>query len=128
MTLETCPVGQSSVCIYSILMPRLFLNRRQNYRNHLLTERPDGLVGYLLPDGERRFVPWLGFVERAAARTLAEARPVRLSDITRIGEGDELSPRWREVPQGRYVHGCLTDRGAYAVYDTTVAMVEPSNG
>ena len=42
----------------------------------------------------------------------------------RIGEGEELSPRWREVPPGRYVHGCLTDRGAYAVYDTMVAMVQ----
>ena len=105
-------------------MPRLFLNRRQNYRNELLTEHPEGIVAYLLPDGERNFVPWLGFIERAAARELAGARPVRLSDITRIGEGEELSPRWREVPPGRYVHGCLTDRGAYAVYDTMVAMVQ----
>ena len=116
------------MCISSPFMPRLLLNRRHNYRNHLLTEHPDGTVAYLLPDGERDFVPWLGFIERVAARELVGARPVRLSDITRIGEGDALSPQWREVPPGRYVHGCLTDRGAYALYDTVVAMVRGPKG
>ena len=57
-------------------------------------------------------MPWLGFIERGAARELPNARPVRLSDITCIGEGDALWPQWREVPPGRYVHGCLTEQGA----------------
>ena len=110
-------------------MPRLFLNRRQNYGNRLLTERPGDEVGYLLPDGDSRFVRWLGFIEREAARELQGARPVRLVDITRIGEGDELAPRWSEMPPGHYVHGCLVARGVYAVYDTAVALVEgPKNG
>ena len=109
-------------------MPRLILNRRQNYGNHLLTERPEGTVAYLLPDGERHFVPWLGFIERAAARELVTARPVRLTDITRIGQGDELFPQWREVPPGHYVHGCRIAGGVYAVYDTAVALVQGPKG
>ena len=65
---------------------------------------------------------WRGWASSSAPR------PVRLSDITWIGEGDALSPQWREVPTGRYVHGCLTDRGAYAVYGTVVAVVEGPKG
>ena len=45
-------VGAKTGCLYSIAMPRLFLNRRQNYGNRLLTERPGDEVGYLLPDGD----------------------------------------------------------------------------
>ena len=104
-------------------MPTLALSRRQNARHHLLVDEPGPHVAYLLPGGERRFVPWLGFIERAEARALPHARPVRLADITRIGIGDPPTARRREVSQGHYVHGCLTDEGVYAVYDATVAVV-----
>ena len=30
---------------------------------------------------------------------------------------------WRDVPPGMSVHGCLTGDGAYAVYDTVIALV-----
>ena len=109
-------------------MPRLVLNRRQNYANHVLADRAEGEVAYLLPDGEHCFVPWLGFIERDRARALEGARPVRLADITRIGEGDAAAAQWRDVPPGRYVHGCLTARGAYALYDTSVALVDGPEG
>ena len=104
-------------------MQKLVLNRRLNYRNVLLTDRPGGEVGYLLPDGERRFVRWLGFIERAAARELKGARPVRLADITRVGMAGWPASEWREMPSGKCVHGCLTDEGAFAVYDAVVALV-----
>ena len=86
------------------------------------------MAGSSGPAVDCHFVPWLGFIERAAARELVGARPVRLSDITRIGEGDALSPRWREVPPGHYVHGCLIAGGAYAVHDTAVALVQGPKG
>ena len=104
-------------------MPKLVLDRRQNARHHLLVDEPGPHVAYHLPGGERRFVPWLGFIERAEARALEGARPVRLTDIMRIGVGDPPTARWRQVPQEYYVHGCLTDEGAYAVYDVAVAVV-----
>ena len=106
-------------------MPELVLNRRVNYRNVLLTERAGGEIGYLLANGERRFVPWLGFIERAAARELEDGKPVRLTDITRVGVAGWPAPDWREVPDGKHVHGCLIGRGAFAIYDTTVALVAP---
>lgn len=105
-------------------MPQLVLNRRFNYRNVLLTDRPGGQVGYLLRDGGRRFVPWLGFIDRATARALEDARPVRLTDITRVGVAGWPAPEWREVPPDECVHGCLTSRGAFAIYDAVVALVE----
>ena len=105
-------------------MPKLALDRRQNARHLLLVDAPGQHVAYLLPGGERRFVPWLGFIDRAGARALEGARPVRLADITRVGIGDPPTARWCAVPSGRYVHGCLTDEGTYAVYDATVAVVE----
>lgn len=86
--------------VVSMLMLELLPDRRQNYLSYLLTERPEGTVAYLPPNGERCVVAWLGFIERGAARQLADARPVRLSDITSIGEGDALSMQWREVGRG----------------------------
>ena len=105
-------------------MPQLVLNRRLNYRNILLTDRPGGEVGYLLRDGERRFVPWLGFLERGEARALEGAKPVRLADITRVGVAGWPAPQWRDVAPGECVHGCLTSRGAFAIYDAVVALVD----
>ena len=109
-------------------MPHLVLNRRINYRNVLLTARPGGQIGYLLRNGERRLVPWLGFIERTAARALQDARPVRLADITRVGVAGWPAPEWREVPPGECVHGCLTSRGAFAIYDAVVALVADGQG
>ena len=114
--------GRLSACTV-IRMPQLVLNRQLNYRNVLLTDRPGGEVGYLLRSGERRFVPWLGFIERSAARALEDARPVRLTDITRVGVAGWPAPEWREVPPGECVHGYLTSRGAFAIYDAVVALV-----
>ena len=76
------PESTGILCACTVLeMPQLVLNRRLNYRNVVLTDCPGGEIGYLLRNGERRFVPWLGFIERAAARRLDGARPVRLADI-----------------------------------------------
>ena len=117
------PWTRHTVFIYSFGVPELVLNRRLNYRNVVLTERPGGEIGYALRNGERRFVPWLGFIERAAARALEDARPVRLTDITRVGVAGWPAPEWRDVPPGECVHGCLTSRGAFAIYDAVVALV-----
>ena len=116
--------GALTLALYTVLrMVAIVLNRRLNYRNILLTARPGGDAGCLLPDGERRFVRWLGFIERAAARDLQDAQPVRLADITRIGMPGWPAPTWHDVPVGMHVHGCLTDEGVFAVYDTAVALV-----
>ena len=105
-------------------MTDLVLNRRQNHANITLTDATrKETVGYLRPDGGWRFVPWLGFIDRAAARDLDGALPVRLVNISRVGHGDSMTGQWKDIPEGAYVHGCLTARGAYAVYETTVVLV-----
>ena len=71
-------------------------------------------------------MPWLGFIERAEARALQGAKPVRLADITRVGVAGWPAPQWREVPPGECVHGCLTSRGVFAIYDAVVALVDAS--
>ena len=105
-------------------MVDLVLNRRLNYHNILLAQESRGEdVGYLLANGSRRFVPWLGFIERAEARAMKGARPVRLADITRTGRANRHPPDWQDLPADSFVHGCLTPRGAYAVYEENVCVV-----
>ena len=109
-----------TVCV----MVDLVLNRRLNTRNILLAQGTRGEhVGYLLPDGGRRFVQWLGFIERAKARAMKAARPVRLVDITRVGTANGHAPEWQDLSGDSYVHGCLTEWGAYAVYEANVCLV-----
>ena len=66
-------------------MVDLVLNRRLSTRNILLAQETSGEhVGYLLPNGGHRFVPWLGFIERAKARAMKAGRSVRLGGRPRI--------------------------------------------
>ena len=50
-------------------------------------------------------------------------RPVRLVDITRIGTSNGHAPEWQDLPADSFVHGCLTEWGAYAVYEENVCLV-----
>ena len=105
-------------------MDDLVLNRRLNTRNILLAQGTRGEhVGYLLPNGGRRFVQWLGFIERSKARAMKAARPVRLVEITRIGTSNGHAPEWQDLSPDAFVHGCLTEWGAYAVYEENVCLV-----
>jgi hypothetical protein len=106
--------------MYSIQMS-LILLRTLNKRNIELHARTRGeTVGVLRKDGEYRYVPWLGFVDRQVARDTG--RPVRLL-ISRVGRQEDLSVRWEDVATGKHVQGCLTDRGAYAVIDEDVSII-----
>ena len=110
-------------------MPKLVLNWRHHYGDRVLSDgQADEVVGYLARGGNRRYVRWLGFIDRTEARGLEGARPVRLADITRVGVDEWPSPAWHDVPTGMSVHGCLTSEGAYAVYDTAVALVGKPKG
>ena len=105
-------------------MVDLVLNRRLNTRNILLAQGARGeYVGYLLPNGGHRFVQWLGFIERTKARAMKAARPVRLADITRVGTSNGHAPEWQDLPADSFVHGCVTQWGAYAVYEENVCLV-----
>lgn len=107
----------------------LVANRKQNAANKLMVDRPHSdTVGYLMSSGEWRFVPWLGFIERRAARQMRGARGVRLVQLSRVGYQGPLTVDWIDVADGQYVHGCLTDDGAYAIYDAVVGIIEGGFG
>ena len=96
------------------------LDRTETDRGNTLPGQRGETVGVLRKDGEYRYVPWLGFVDRQVARDTG--RPVRLL-ICRVGRQEDLSVQWEDVATGKHVQGCLTDRGAYAVIDEDVSIV-----
>lgn len=106
-------------------MVTLVLNRKFNYCNILLTDGQSGQnIGYLQRDGSHRYVRWLGFINRHDARELVGAKPVRLVDISRIGVQGPIHISWQDLDPDHYVHGCLVEDGAYAVYEQEVVIVE----
>jgi len=99
----------------------LILLRTLNKRNIELHAQTRGeTVGVLRKDGEYRYVPWLGFIDRHVA--VDTGRPVRLL-IARVGRQQNLNVCWQDVEQGKHIQGCLTDRGAYAITDQDVRIV-----
>ena len=77
-------------------------------------------IGILRRDGSYEYRPWLGFVSREKAIQLG--RPVKLQ-VARVGQQGDSRVVWRDVPRGRHVQGCLTNKGAYAVADWNIRLV-----
>ena len=99
----------------------LILCRKLNHRNIELHQTTQGeTVGVLMRSGEYRYVPWLGFLDRAQARSTGQ--PVRLQ-VARIGRLNGTSTVWRDLLNSEHVQGCLTRGGAYAVIDLDVRVV-----
>ena len=101
----------------------LILCRKLNARNIQLCHDTKGeTVGVLCRNGEYRYLPWLGFLDRSEAS--GHGTPVKLL-IDRIGHGDSdgWNVRWVDVERGRHVQGCLTTQGVYAVVDQNVKEI-----
>jgi hypothetical protein len=99
----------------------LTLAWRLNYRLVELSGTPGGeSVGVLLRNDEYRYVPWLGFIDRKKAAYVGKS--VRLR-IDRIGRLQGVTTVWEELPAGKHVQGCLTERGAFAVIEDSVRLV-----
>jgi hypothetical protein len=77
-------------------------------------------VGVLLQDGEYRYLPWLGFIERERAIRIGKLAMLR---ITRVGHQGDFATTWIEVQDGRHVLGCRTENGIYAVVESGVRVV-----
>ncbi len=92
-----------------------------NHRNIELHHDTRGeSVGVLLKDGEYRFLPWLGFIERDRATRIG--KPVKLM-ISRIGNQGDFGTAWVDVESGKHVLGCRTDKGIYAVVEQGVRVI-----
>ena len=99
----------------------LVLVTKLNARNIELHHDTRGQeVGVLLEDGEYRYLPWLGFVERD--RALRVGKPAKLR-IARVGQQGDFSTTWIEVEDGKHVLGCRTQKGVYAVVEQGVRVV-----
>ncbi len=99
----------------------LVLLRKLNYRNiELHHDTRAETVGVLIKDGEYRYLPWLGFIERDRAKRIG--KPVKLL-IARFGHQGDFGTTWTDVEEGRHVLGCRTEKGVYAVVEQGVRIV-----
>jgi|GEM_PF-785911 len=72
------------------------------------------LLPVLTKDGDFERVKWLGFIDLEDAKAMANAKPVKL-DIHQYSTSVDPMPKWRYMPEGLAVQGCLTNLGVYAV-------------
>ncbi len=99
----------------------LVLLRKLNARNIELHHDTKGeIVGVLIRNGEYRYLPWLGFIERDRAKRIG--KPVKLL-INRIGLEGDFSTTWQDVEPGKHVLGCKTAAGVHAVVEQGVRVV-----
>lgn len=88
--------------------------RRLNYRHIILGEHTEQeSVGVLTREGDYRYLPWMGFIEAERARSLPQARPVKLK-IMAISPTQGLGD-WSRLVAGDHVQGCLVCSGVYGV-------------
>ena len=100
----------------------LILSRKLNHRNIELHHTSRGeSVGVRRRNGEYRYVPWLGFLDRCDARD--RGRSVKLL-VARVGRSTQHGTVWRDLEPGQHVQGCLTRQGAFAVVDTDVRIMD----
>jgi hypothetical protein len=70
----------------------------------------------LTKSGDFERVPWRGFIDIDDALKIVGAKPVKL-DIYQYSTSVGAIPKWRNLPGGMAVQGCLTSLGVYAVAD-----------
>ena len=100
----------------------LVIGSNINMRNIIL--RPDSKGEWafvLLKNGEFRSVPWCGLISKQAAKKM-QARPVKIRAL-RWGYDLGHSIEWQEIPDGKFLQGCLTGEGVYAVVDSELRIV-----
>lgn len=93
------------------------LRRRHNARNIVLELGTRGeSVGVRRRGGGFAYYPFGGFIERRIARVVPGARSARL-EVVAIGVGSDWALEWQDVPEGRFVLGCVYDGRAYGVLE-----------
>ncbi len=99
----------------------LVLVQKLNARNIELHHDTRGeTVGVLIKNGEYRYLPWLGFIERD--RALRVGKPVKLR-ISRVGLECDFSTTWTEIESDEHVLGCRTEKGVYAVMEQGIRVI-----
>ena len=99
----------------------IILARRLNKRLIELRAATLGeTVGLLRRSGGYSYHSWLGFISRDNAEIIG--KPVKLK-IARVGLDNLSTVKWRDVPEGKHVQGCLTAKGVFAVINQEIRLV-----
>lgn len=86
-----------------------------NFRKIALTEEPTmEEVGVYLRNQQLTYLNWKGFIDVEAARSIPNARPVRL-DVTAYVASDEIGSPRIDLKENEYCQGCVIGRGVYGV-------------
>ena len=98
----------------------LVLLRKLNHRNIELHHDTRGQdVGVLTRDGDYRYLPWLGFIERDRAKRIG--KPAKLL-IARVGQQGDFATTWTDIEMDKHILGCRTAKGVYAVLEQGVRV------
>lgn len=98
------------------------LRYKFNYANKTLLESSgSGSVGVHMKDGSVSYVRWLGFIDVSIARNFKGAVPVKL-DVQQYTQ-ELFLDAWQDVPQGRFVQGCLVEEGVCGVTKKVISIV-----
>ncbi len=96
----------------------MILVRKRNYRNVSLFSLFNGeSIGVYRSMSIVEYLPFLGYTEVSHARQNRLAKPVRL-EISYFYLSEQPGSKMDEIPPGRYVQGCETPLGVYAVVDS----------
>lgn len=102
--------------------PGIALGRRQNYKFIALHHDTKGeVIAVLKRDGSYKFAPWRGFITSAMAKEMRGV-PVKLL-VTSVGYQKHGNIRWKDVPDGKHVQGCLVNEGCYCVIQGKVRLI-----
>ncbi len=100
--------------------------RRLNYRVIMLGPDTGGqTIGVRRRGGEYRYLRWLGFIDRSAAKQIPGAKPVKL-EAHRITSESAFSSTWRDMVAGEHIQGYLVAGGVYAVLEGDCPRVLPA--
>ena len=106
----------------STFNPGVALRRRQNYKFIALHHDTTGeVIAVLNEDGSYKFAPWRGFITNAMAKEIRGV-PVKLL-VNSVGYEKQGSMRWKDVPEGKHVQGCLVRNGCYCVVRGKVRLI-----
>lgn len=93
-----------------------------NKRSVTLENQPGDLVPVLMRSGERKFLPWLGFIDVNVAKQLPYAIPVRL-DVTEYSTETPFMGKWSYLSKGKTVQDCAFRGGVYGITHSVMPRV-----
>lgn len=82
-------------------------------------------VPVCLKNGQTELCDWLGFIDKEDAKKIPGAVPVKIKAIKCSNQVTNFvsDDRYSELPEGKFIQGCLVPTGVYGVTETRVRVV-----